>query len=136
MPLLPQRRRPLSRWLLLLPLPWRRLPLPLLQLLPLPPGITRDSVNQLLSKWGVKVSERLFTIDEVIAAQKDGTLTEAFGTGTAAIISPVGSIHYKGQDLQVAEGQTGKLSQKLYDYLLALQYGYEEDPFGWVDKIG
>jgi branched-chain amino acid aminotransferase len=100
------------------------------------PGITRDSVIQVLTKWGVKVTERLFTIDDVIAAQKDGTLTEAFGTGTAAIISPVGSIRYKEKDFQVADGKTGQLSQKLYDYLLALQYGYEEDPFGWVEKIG
>ncbi len=100
------------------------------------PGITRDSVIQLLKKWGVRVAERLFSIEEVIAAQKDGALKEVFGTGTAAIISPVGTIHYKNENYQVADGKTGELSQKLYDYLLALQYGQEEDPFGWVEKIG
>lgn len=100
------------------------------------PGITRNSVIQVLKKWGVRVSERLFSIDDVVAAQKDKTLKEVFGTGTAAIISPVGTIHYKNVDYQVADGKTGELSQKLYDYLLALQYGYEEDSFGWVEKIG
>jgi branched-chain amino acid aminotransferase len=100
------------------------------------PGITRDSVIQVLKKWGVKVSERLFSIDDVVAAQKDGSLKEVFGTGTAAIISPVGTIHYKGTDYPVADQKTGELSQKLYDYLLALQYGREEDTFGWVEKIG
>ena len=100
------------------------------------PGITRDSVIQVLNKWGVKTSERLFTIDEVLTAQKDGSLTEVFGTGTAAVISPVGNIHFKGNSYQVADGQTGALSQKLYDYLLALQYGEGEDSFGWVEKIG
>jgi len=100
------------------------------------PGITRDSVIKLLDKWGVKVSERLFSIDDVVAAQKDGSLKEVFGTGTAAIISPVGTIHYKGTDYPVADQKTGELSQKLYDYLLGLQYGQEEDTFGWVEKIG
>jgi branched-chain amino acid aminotransferase len=100
------------------------------------PGITRDSVIQVLEKWGIRVSERLFSIDDVVAAQKDKTLKEVFGTGTAAIISPVGTIQYKNVDYQVADGKIGELSQKLYDYLLALQYGYEEDSFGWVEKIG
>ena len=99
------------------------------------PGITRNSVIQVLQKWGVRVSERLFSIEDVVAAQKDGTLKEVFGTGTAAIISPVGTIHYKNTDYPVADQKTGELSQKLYDYLLALQYGYEEDSFGWVEKI-
>jgi branched-chain amino acid aminotransferase len=100
------------------------------------PGVTRDSVIKLLQKWNVKVSERQFTIDEVIAAQKDGTMTEAFGTGTAAVISPVGSIHYKGVGYQVADGKTGPLSRKLYDQLLGMQYGEIEDTFGWVERIG
>jgi branched-chain amino acid aminotransferase len=100
------------------------------------PGVTRDSVIQVLKKWGARVSERLFSIDDVVAGQKNGTLKEVFGTGTAAIISPVGTIHYKGENYQVADGRTGELSQKLYDYLLGLQYGNEEDPFGWVEKIG
>jgi len=99
------------------------------------PGITRDSVIQVLNQWGVKISERLLAIDEVLAAQKDGSLSEVFGTGTAAVISPVGSIHYKGNSYQVADGKTGALSQKLYDHLLALQYGEGQDNFGWVERI-
>lgn len=99
------------------------------------PGITRDSVIRLLRQWNMKVTERLFSIDEVIRAHKSGSLEEVFGTGTAAIISPVGSIHYKEKDYQVANGTTGQLSQRLYDTLLSLQYGNEEDTFGWVERI-
>ncbi len=99
------------------------------------PGVTRDSVIKLLSEWGVPVSERLFSIDEVVAGLDDGTITEVFGSGTAAIISPVKAIAYQGKEYQVADGKTGPLSQKLYDYLLGLQYGQQEDPFGWVERI-
>jgi len=100
------------------------------------PGITRDSVIQLLKKWGVKVTERLFTIEDVLKAQSQGSLSEVFGSGTAAIISPVGSIRYKDKDFQIGDGKTGQLSQKVYDHLLALQYGEAEDSFGWIEKIG
>ncbi len=99
------------------------------------PGVTRDSVIKLSAKWGVKLSERMFSIDEAIAAQQDGSLREVFGAGTAAIISPVGSFHYKGTNYQVADGKTGEISQKLYDFLLDLQYGRQEDGFGWVERI-
>ena len=99
------------------------------------PGVTRDSVLQILRTWGVNVSERLLAIDEVVAAAEGGNLKEAFGTGTAAIISPVGKVHYKGTTYPVADGDTGPLSQKLYDHILAIQYGREEDPYGWVERI-
>ncbi len=99
------------------------------------PGITRDSVLQILRRWGMNVSERLLAIDEVVAAAEDGTLLEVFGTGTAAIISPVGRVHYKGTTHTVADGNVGPLSQKLYDHILAIQYGREEDPYGWVERI-
>ncbi len=99
------------------------------------PGVTRDSVLHILRTWGVNVSERLLAIDEVVAAAKDGTLKEAFGTGTAAIISPVGSVHYKDETHSVAGGETGPLSQKLYDHILDIQYSREEDPYGWVERI-
>jgi branched-chain amino acid aminotransferase, group II len=79
------------------------------------PGVTRNSVLHLCTNWGMKVSERRLTIDEVIAAQKDGSLQEAFGTGTAAVISPVGRIAYQGQEYQVGDGGTGQLSHKLFD---------------------
>lgn len=101
------------------------------------PGITRDSVLQLLAHWGdLRVSERPIGIDEVLAAADDGTLTEVFGTGTAAIISPVGSFRYRERDHTVADGRIGPLSRRLYDYLLGLQYGRVEDPFCWVEVIG
>ena len=99
------------------------------------PGVTRDSVLQILKAWDVKVSERLLSIDEVVSAAEDGSLKEVFGTGTAAIISPVGKICYKDQAHTVAQGQTGALSQKLYDHILDIQYGRIEDPYGWVERI-
>lgn len=99
------------------------------------PGITRDSAIQLVKSWGIKVFERSLSIDEVISASKDGRLTEAFGTGTAAVISPVGQITYKGEDHVVAGGKMGELSQKLYDEIVAIQYGKTDDPFGWRIKI-
>ncbi|MBC8461031.1 MAG: branched-chain amino acid aminotransferase [Deltaproteobacteria bacterium] len=99
------------------------------------PGITRDSVIQIVKDWGMKVSERSLSIDEVIEAARNGRLKEAFGTGTAAVISPVGEISYKGTDYTVAGGKMGELSQKLYDEIVALQYGEKTDPHGWVSRI-
>jgi branched-chain amino acid aminotransferase len=100
------------------------------------PGITRDSVIHMLKDWGHKVSERALAIEDVITAAKDGRLMEAFGTGTAAVISPVGQITFKGEDYTVAGGKMGALSQKLYDEIVAIQYAEKEDPYGWREKIG
>ncbi len=99
------------------------------------PGITRDSVIQIVKDWGLPVSERSLAIDEVIAAARDGSLQEAFGTGTAAVISPVGQITYKGVDHVVAGGKMGELSQRLYNEIVAIQYGQKADTRGWVEKI-
>jgi branched-chain amino acid aminotransferase len=99
------------------------------------PGITRDSVIDLVKGWGMKVSERSLTIDEIVEAARNGTLKEAFGTGTAAVISPVGQMTYKGEDHIVAGGKMGDLSQKLYDEIVALQYGEKADNHGWVERI-
>ena len=99
------------------------------------PGITRDSVLTLVKKWGLKVVERPITIDEVFAAGKKGSLKEVFGTGTAAVISPVGSLYYKGETCTVNNGTTGKLAQRLFDELQSMQYGSSEDPFGWIQQI-
>jgi len=82
------------------------------------------------------MSERSLGIDEVIDAAKKGTLKEAFGTGTAAVISPVGQITYRGNDYIVAGGKMGDLSLKLYNEIVAIQYGEKEDPYGWRVKIG
>jgi branched-chain amino acid aminotransferase len=99
------------------------------------PGITRDSVIHILKDWGMAVSERSLSIEEVIAAAESGDLKEAFGTGTAAVISPVGQITFKGEDYTVAGGKMGDLSLRLYDEITALQYGEKPDPYGWVERI-
>ncbi|UYP45163.1 Putative branched-chain-amino-acid aminotransferase [Candidatus Lokiarchaeum ossiferum] len=99
------------------------------------PGITRDSVIQLLKKKGIPVEERKLSIDEVIAGAKDGKLSEAFGTGTAAVISPVGSITYKDQTYEINNNKIGKITQELYDELTGIQTGDLEDTFGWVEKV-
>jgi branched-chain amino acid aminotransferase len=100
------------------------------------PGVTRNSVIRIVKEWGMKLSERSLAIDEVIDAAKDGRLKEAFGTGTAAVISPVGQITYKDEDYIVGGAKMGELSQKLYDEIVAVQYGHKPDPYGWVEQIG
>ncbi len=96
------------------------------------PGVTRDSVIQLASHWGIKVSERPISIDEVIDAVCSGDMKEIFGTGTAAVISPVGEISYKEQSHTVRNGGVGELAHRLYEEIVGIQYGEKEDPFGWV----
>ena len=95
-------------------------------------GITRKSSIELLKANGYKVSERRITIDEVIEAQKNGTLDEAFGTGTAAVISPVGLMQYKGTDYVVNGGKMGPITKWLYDTITGIQKGTVEDKLGWV----
>jgi len=94
-------------------------------------GITRDSVIQLARHWGVKVTERQISIDEVLAKAKDGGLQEVFGTGTAAVISPVGCISHENNLVTINGEQIGAFSQKLYDEITGIQYGERPDPFGW-----
>ena len=98
-------------------------------------GITRDSVLTLLRDWGLRVSERPISIDDVIAAAKAGTL-EMWGTGTAAVISPVGELGYKGERYVINGGKTGALTQKLYDTIVGIQYGTAPDPHGWAQTLG
>ena len=99
------------------------------------PGVTRDSVLQLARHWGMNAVERSISIEEVAEGCKSGSLKEMFATGTAAVISPVGLICYKGEDFQVADGQTGELAKKFYDEITGIQYGRREDPFGWRYRI-
>ncbi|MBU0486111.1 MAG: branched-chain amino acid aminotransferase [Proteobacteria bacterium] len=99
------------------------------------PGITRDSVLRLTRDWGLKVTEREISIDEIIAANARGGLQEIFGTGTAAVISPVGSLHYKDQDYTINGGKTGQLAQRLFDEMQAIQYGRQPDPYDWMIKV-
>ncbi|QAY67626.1 branched-chain amino acid aminotransferase [Paenibacillus protaetiae] len=98
-------------------------------------GITRNSIIQLLKHWGWTVEERQISIDELVEAQKSDKLEEIFGTGTAAVISPVGEISYAGEKFTIRDGSTGELSAKLYDTLTGIQRGALEDPFGWVVEI-
>ncbi len=99
-------------------------------------GITRDSVIQLARSWGITVTERQVTIDEVLAAIEDGSLKESFGSGTAAVIAPIGELCYQEKKYVVADGKTGDLSQRLFDELQAIQNGKQEDPFKWVVRVG
>ena len=96
------------------------------------PGITRDSVITLAESWGLKVSERPLSMDELLAAEKSGQLKEAFGAGTAAVISPVGRLAYNDRDIMVGDGGIGALTQRLYDEITGIQYGSKPDPHNWV----
>jgi len=98
-------------------------------------GITRDSVIHVARDWGLKVSERRISLEEVIAAIKHGTLKEVFGAGTAAVISPVGKLTCRGETYPVNNGKVGPLAQRLYDFLIGIQYGKVRDPYGWVEKV-
>ena len=96
------------------------------------PGITRKSMIELLEYWGIKVEERKLSIQELIEAAENGTLEEAFGTGTAAVISPIGELYYEGKTYTINNFKTGKLTQEIYDTLTSIQWGKTSDPFGWV----
>ena len=96
------------------------------------PGITRNSVINVCKSWGYEVEERKISVDELIAAQKSGALEEVFGTGTAAVISPVGKLRYKDDVMTINGGDIGPVSQKLYDTITGLQNGTLEDTFGWT----
>ncbi len=99
------------------------------------PGITRRSCLQLLRDWGYEVEERLLSVDELMAAAEDGSLEEAWGTGTAAVISPIGELGYMGKAHQVADGGIGPVTHKLYDTLTGIQWGKVEDPYGWCIPV-
>lgn len=98
-------------------------------------GVTRDSVLQLARDEGVQVAERPVTIGEVLAAGRDGTLSEVFGTGTAAVISPVGELAYKGERIRVRDGEAGPLSQRLFHHLSEVQRGSRPDRHGWMVPV-
>ena len=98
-------------------------------------GVTRDSALMLMRDWGLRVSERPVTIDEVAAAARKGTLEEVWGTGTAAVISPVGELAYKGERLVINGGRIGTLTQKLYDAIVGIQYGTAPDTRGWTVPV-
>src|SRR5699024_1860429 len=83
----------------------------------------------------ISVSERKISIEELYEAYKDGTLEEAFGTGTAAVISPIGELFWNGHHMLINQGVTGDLSKKVYDTITDIQYGRLEDPFHWTMNV-
>lgn len=99
------------------------------------PGVTRDSVIQLCKSWGLKVEERKISIDEIYEAQKSGKLEEVWGTGTAAVISPVGKLRWKNEVMIIQDGGIGELSQKLYDTITGIQLGKIEDIYNWTVEV-
>ncbi len=99
------------------------------------PGITRDSVIALAKTWNIKVSERQISIDEVMQAHRSGSLQEIFGSGTAAVISPVGELKYNDSVISIGNGSVGPLAQRLFKTLTDIQYGKAKDPMGWVEPV-
>ncbi len=99
------------------------------------PGITRNSVIALATHWNLKTAERAITIDEVISAHASGKLQEIFGSGTAAVISPVGEISYGDTVYSVGDGRVGPIAKRLYTALTDIQYGQSDDPMGWVEPV-
>ncbi|MDR0919726.1 MAG: aminotransferase class IV, partial [Oscillospiraceae bacterium] len=99
------------------------------------PGITRKSVIELARHWGMKVTERRISIDEIYENYKSGKLQEVFGTGTAAVISPVGSLKWGDIEMTINNNEIGEISAKLYDTLTGIQWGKIKDEFGWSVPI-
>lgn len=99
------------------------------------PGITRDSVLQLARDEGLAVEERPITIDEVIETARSGAMTEAFGTGTAAVVSPVGEFLYGDETISIAGGKMGPVAKNFYDTLTGIQYGHVNDPHEWIERV-
>ena len=99
-------------------------------------GITRRSCIQMIKSWGMEVEERLISIDELVEAAKNGKLEEAWGCGTAAVISPIGELCYQDVKYTINDFKIGPTAQKLYDELTGLQWGDKPDPFGWTKVIG
>ncbi len=99
------------------------------------PGVTRKSCIEVLKDWGYEVEERLLSIDELIKALEDGKLEEAWGTGTAAVVSPIGNLIYKDKTYVVSNNEIGQLTQKLYNEITGIQWGKVEDVRNWVIKV-
>ena len=99
------------------------------------PGVTRKSCIEVLKSKGYKVTERLLSIDELDEAMKNGTLEEAWGCGTAAVVSPIGRLEYKDNIFVVNEGKIGEVTQMLYDTLTGIQWGRIEDSYGWITPV-
>jgi len=99
------------------------------------PGITRDSVIKLAKHWKMNLTERLISIDKLMQAHNAGSLDEIFGSGTAAVISPVGEIKYGDQVIKIGSGEVGPMANKFYKAITDIQYGHAEDPMGWIEPV-
>ena len=99
------------------------------------PGITRKSCIEVLKSLGYKVTERLLSVDELVDAMKSGALEEAWGCGTAAVVSPIGKLAYGDNEYVIGGGKIGEVTQKLYDILTGIQWGKVDDTFNWVYKL-
>ena len=99
------------------------------------PGITRMSVLELGKFWGLEVEERRISIKEVLTGIENGSVSEVFGSGTAAVITPVGILNYKGKEFMIGDGNTGAIAMRFFMQLTGIQYGKEVDPFEWLELI-
>lgn len=99
------------------------------------PGVTRRSIIQLLKEDGYKVTERLVSVEEIIKACKEGRIEEAFGCGTAAVVSPIGKLIFEGKDYIMGDGGIGPVTHKMFEELTNLQWGLSEDTHGWIYKV-
>ena len=99
------------------------------------PGVTRATCIDLCKHWGMDVEERRISVDELVEAAKSGALEECWGSGTAAVISPVGALRYEDTVMEIGGGGIGPVSQKLYDTVTGLQTGKVEDTFGWTVEV-
>ncbi len=99
------------------------------------PGVTRNSVVAMCKKWGLPVEERKISVDELVEAGRTGRLEECFGSGTAAVISPVSHLRYEDEIFQIGDGNIGEISQKLYDTITGIQLGKIEDDMDWTVQV-
>ncbi len=99
------------------------------------PGITRDSILSMVKDLGIKTEERMISIDEVIEASRNNRLKEVFGSGTAAVVSPVSDLSYRNQTIRVNQGRVGPIAQRLFDEITAIQYRTKPDPYGWIEEV-
>ena len=99
------------------------------------PGVTRASCIDLCKLWGLPVEERKISVDELVEAARTGALEECWGSGTAAVISPVGHLRFEDEVMQIADGGIGEISQKLYDIVTGIQTGKVEDTLGWTVEV-
>ncbi len=99
------------------------------------PGITRKSCIEVLKSKGYKVSERLISVDELVEAMENGTLEEAWGCGTAAVVSPIGQLYYNGKEYVINDNKIGAVTQELFDLLTGIQWGKVNDEYGWTVEL-